>query len=179
MTDLEIIVFISGKMAFAILCGAFVGVERNLNDSSAGFKTQILVCVGAMLFTIVPRIATPSMPAETARVIAQIISGVGFLGAGAIIRNPGSHGNHVTGLTTAAWIWFTAAIGVMIGLEHGLAACFTTISLVVVISLTRKLERTVFNRRTRSTDRPSADWPRRRKTDEPESGEATKTEKVA
>jgi putative Mg2+ transporter-C (MgtC) family protein len=80
---------------------------------------------------------------EAARVIAQIISGVGFLGAGAILHNKSTH---VIGLTTAAWIWFTAAIGVMIGIGHGPAALFTTTTLVIVISAARHLEHKYFGK---------------------------------
>ena len=140
-------------MVSAIVCGAAVGIERSINDASAGFKTQILVCVGSMLFTIAPLIGAPGLEAEQARVIAQIISGIGFLGAGAILRD-GS--NQVIGLTTAAWTWFTAAVGVMIGLGHGPAALFTTLALVLVIGAARKIENRMFRgRRRRSTDRPA------------------------
>lgn len=144
MTELELLQFIGWKMFYAVVCGSIVGFERKINDSSAGFKTQILVCVGSMLFTVVPfLIPGLTTNTESARIIAQIISGVGFLGAGAIIHN-GT--NHVTGLTTAAWIWFTAAIGVIIGLEHGLSAIFITGSLTLVITLTRKFEKKYFDR---------------------------------
>ena len=144
MTEIELIQFVGWKMFYAVVCGSIVGFERKINDSSAGFKTQILVCVGSMLFTVVPfLIPGLTTNTESARIIAQIISGVGFLGAGAIIHN-GS--NHVTGLTTAAWIWFTAAIGVIIGLEHGLSAIFITGSLTLVITMTRKIEKKFFGR---------------------------------
>lgn len=151
MTDLEVIYLISDKMLAAVICGSVVGLERNMNDASAGFKTQILVCVGAMLFTVSPLIATPALPQEQARVISQIISGVGFLGAGAILHNGSSH---VIGLTTAAWTWFTAAIGILIGLDHGAAAVFTTVTLVLVISIARRVENALFRgRRRRLGDR--------------------------
>lgn len=138
-------------MFFAVICGAVVGIERELHNAAAGFKTQILICVGAMLFTVLPAIGGDTrLSGEAGRIIAQIVSGVGFLGAGAIIR--GSE-NQVVGLTTAACIWFTAAIGIMIGLEHGAAATFTTVSLITVLTIARRLERKYFRKnRTRSTD---------------------------
>lgn len=142
MTDLEVLSFISLKMLYAVLCGFIVGIERKKNHAPAGFKTQILVCVGSMLFTIIPIVAGPLMKGETARVIAQIITGVGFLGAGAIMHNGGSRS--VSGLTTAAWIWFTAAIGIMIGIDYGAVALFTTFTLVGVISMARIVERKFF-----------------------------------
>ncbi len=144
MTEFDIIYLIGFKMFFAVLCGAIVGIEREIHHAQAGFKTQILICVGSMLFTVVPSLtASPTATTDAARVIAQIISGVGFLGAGAILHGSSSQ---VIGLTTAAWIWFTAAIGIMIGLEHGVSATFTTITLVIVISCARKIEQRMFNK---------------------------------
>jgi putative Mg2+ transporter-C (MgtC) family protein len=144
MTDWEVLQFISLKMFFAVVCGAVIGLERRMNASPAGFKTQILVCVGAMLFSIAPTIAGPMMINETPRVIGQIVTGVGFLGAGTIIHNS----RNVSGLTTAAWIWFTAAIGVMIGVGHGPVALFTTVTLTAVISVFRVIEKKYFGVRT-------------------------------
>lgn len=143
MSELEVLSFISLKMFYAVMCGLIVGLERKFNSAPAGFKTQILVCVGSMLFTCIPIIAGPMMEHETARVIAQIITGVGFLGAGAIMNKGGDRSN-VVGLTTAAWIWFTAAIGILIGIEHGPVALFITFTLVGVISLARFFERKFF-----------------------------------
>lgn len=144
MTELEVLRFIAWKMFFAVSCGFIVGFERRMNFSPAGFKTQILVCTGAMLFTAIPAIGGEMFIAETPRVIAQIVTGVGFLGAGTIIRN---NSQSVSGLTTAAWIWFTAAIGILVGFGHGPAALFTTSTLVGVISLTRHLEKKYFSER--------------------------------
>jgi putative Mg2+ transporter-C (MgtC) family protein len=152
MTDLEVLQFIALKMFYAVLCGAVIGFERRLHYAPAGFKTQILVCVGAMLFSISPTIAGPLMAAETPRVIGQIVTGVGFLGAGSIIRN---NSHSVSGLTTAAWIWFTAAIGIMIGLGHGMVGVFVTITLTSVIVLFRRIEYKYFkvpSRRSTDTD---------------------------
>ncbi|MGZ3770256.1 MAG: MgtC/SapB family protein [Bdellovibrio sp.] len=145
MTELEVLSLISLKMFYAVVCGSAVGIERKLNDSSAGFKTQILVCVGSMLFTVVPTIIYGKIDDNAMRVIAQIVSGVGFLGAGAILH---SSTHQVVGLTTAAWIWFTAAIGVIIGIGHGPVAIFTTMTLVTVITIARKVERRLFNTNT-------------------------------
>jgi putative Mg2+ transporter-C (MgtC) family protein len=141
MTEVELLQFLAFKMLYAVICGAIVGLERKMNHAPAGFKTQILVCVGAMLFTISPIIGGPLMAAETPRVIGQIVTGVGFLGAGSIIHNKSYS---VSGLTTAAWIWFTAAIGIMIGLEHGPVALFVTATLTAVITLFRQIEKKYF-----------------------------------
>lgn len=142
MGEFQVLQFIFFKMFYAVLCGTLVGIERKLNDASAGFKTQILVCVGSMLFTVMPALATGRPEADGMRVMAQIVSGVGFLGAGAILH---SGTQHVFGLTTAAWIWFVAAIGVMIGVGHGPVAVFTTTTLVGVITVARRLEHRIFS----------------------------------
>lgn len=142
MTDLQVLDLISLKMFFAVLCGSLVGLERKLNDASAGFKTQILVCVGSMLFTMIPFFVSGKIDEAGMRVIAQIVSGIGFLGAGAIFHS-GPH--HVIGLTTAAWIWFSAAIGIIIGIGHGPVAIFITSTLVGVIAITRKIEHRLFS----------------------------------
>jgi putative Mg2+ transporter-C (MgtC) family protein len=142
MKDLEFLLFISDKMLFAIICGIVVGFERKLNRSPAAFKTQILICVGSMLFTAMAMFNDDLKP-QGARVVAQIVSGIGFLGAGAIIRN---NSMSVMGLTTAAWIWFTASMGIMIGLSYGISATFVTITLTGVITGMRKLERAYFDK---------------------------------
>ncbi len=142
MSDFEVLQFLSLKMFYAVVCGAIVGFERRWNRAPAGFKTQILVCVGAMLFCVSPIIAGPLMLAETPRVIGQIVTGVGFLGAGSIIHNK-THS--VQGLTTAAWIWFTAALGILIGIGHGPVSLFIAITLTAVIALFRAIEKKYFS----------------------------------
>lgn len=141
MTDLEVLQFISMKMFYAVVCGAVIGLERRLNHAPAGFKTQVLVCVGAMLFTISPTIAGAAMINETPRVIGQIVTGVGFLGAGSIIHNKSYS---VSGLTTAAWIWFAAALGIMIGVGHGPVAVFVAVTLTGVVAFFRRVEMKYF-----------------------------------
>ncbi len=97
------------KIVFAIVVGGVIGAEREYQDKSAGFRTIIFICVGSTLFTMFSiKIANNSDPG---RIAAQIVSGVGFLGAGAILRDHG----RVVGLTTAAMIWLAAALGMGIG----------------------------------------------------------------
>ncbi len=141
MKDLDFLMFIADKMLFAIICGVIVGLERKLNRSPAAFKTQILISVGSMLFIAMANFNDDLRP-QTARIIAQIVSGIGFLGAGAIIRNGSMN---IMGLTTAAWIWFTASMGIMVGLGYGLSAIFVTATLTGVITLMRKFERSYFD----------------------------------
>ncbi|HPG00712.1 MAG TPA: MgtC/SapB family protein [Kiritimatiellia bacterium] len=93
------------KLLFAFLAGGLVGFEREFRDKAAGLRTLILICVGSAVFTIL------AVKLETGNIAANIINGVGFIGAGVIMRDSG----RVTGLTTAASVWLTAALGMAIG----------------------------------------------------------------
>ncbi len=97
------------KIGLAILIGGLVGAEREYRDRSAGFRTMIFICLGACLFTM--HSITIGITRDQARIAAAIVSGVGFLGGGAIMRG----GMTIKGLTTAATIWLTAALGMGIG----------------------------------------------------------------
>jgi putative Mg2+ transporter-C (MgtC) family protein len=97
------------KLLLAILVGGLIGFEREFRDKAAGFRTIILICVGATLFTIFS--LKLGGDKEPTRIAASIVSGVGFLGAGAILRD----GGRIVGLTTASAIWLAAALGMGIG----------------------------------------------------------------
>ncbi len=97
------------RLLFAVLVGGLIGAEREYRDKVAGFRTIIFICLGATLFTLFS--VKLGGAGDPARIAANIVSGVGFLGAGAILRS----GERVTGLTTAASIWTTAAIGLAAG----------------------------------------------------------------
>jgi len=112
----------------ALILGAFIGLERELSDKAAGLRTNILICVGSCLFAVLSRQLALAAGTDITRIAAQIVSGIGFLGAGAIMRD----GEQVTGLTTAATIWVVAAIGVTVGFGfYGLASATAVMTLVV------------------------------------------------
>ena len=115
------------KLGLAVLAGGLIGIEREFRDKAAGFRTLIFICLGATLFTILSsRLAGDKDPT---RIAAGIVAGVGFLGAGVIMRDSG----RVVGLTTAAAIWLTAALGVSIGGgEYALAAVGVGITMGVL-----------------------------------------------
>jgi putative Mg2+ transporter-C (MgtC) family protein len=120
--------------------GSAIGLERELGAQPAGFRTHVLVALGASLFTIV---GTDLPGSDPTRVAAQVVTGIGFLGAGAILRDGGS----IKGLTTAASLWVTAAAGVACGLDRPmLATAATGITLLALIGL-KQLERDYFPRR--------------------------------
>ena len=116
------------SLTVALALGAFIGLEREISDKAAGLRTNILICVGSCLFAILSRLLADAVGTDVTRIAAQIVSGIGFLGAGAIMRE----GEHVTGLTTAATIWVVAAIGVTVGFGYySLAAAAAVMTLVV------------------------------------------------
>lgn len=117
------------RVLLAVMLGGLIGIEREVRDKPAGFRTIVLICVGACVFTLVSQMAgEPDL--ETTRIAAQIVSGIGFLGAGAILRDRAS----VIGLTTAATIWAVAAIGMAAGFGYlGFAVLGTAAILLALL----------------------------------------------
>ena len=118
----------SMAMVLAILLGGMIGLERELKGRTAGLRTHMLVCVGSTLFTLVSMNMSKGDPG---RIAAQVVSGIGFLGAGAIIRE----GMNIRGLTTAASIWTTAAIGLALGAGPKSGELAVIGALIVVFTL--------------------------------------------
>ena len=106
----------------SIGCGAVIGLERQLKHKPAGLRTNILICLGAAVFTIISEKMAGGQDSIT-RIAAQIVTGVGFLGAGAVIQDRGG----IHGLTTAATIWLVASIGMACGAGMNFLAIITTI----------------------------------------------------
>ncbi len=103
------------QTAVATLCGAMIGAERQLRGKPAGLRTSIIVCLGAASYVGLAREAAAAFPGvDPSRVVGQVVTGVGFLGAGTIINR----GDTISGLTSAAVLWMLAAIGSAIGLGH-------------------------------------------------------------
>lgn len=115
------------KLLLALLVGGLFGAEREYHDKVAGFRTLSFICVGATLFTIFS-VKMGRVDNNTVRIAAQIVSGVGFLGAGVVMRD----GGRVTGVTTAAMIWLVAALGMGIGGGYYLFSLFTTAIMLFV-----------------------------------------------
>lgn len=122
---------LAAKIALAALLGGIIGVEREWTGHTAGLRTTILVALGSCLFTILSIDGFPikGTSQDTARIAAQIVSGIGFLGAGAVFQSQ----NRVKGLTTAATIWLVAAIGMAAGTGLYFIATFTTLMTEVVL----------------------------------------------
>jgi putative Mg2+ transporter-C (MgtC) family protein len=123
------------SIVLATVLGAAIGLEREFSGKAAGLRTNLLICLGAAVFTIISReMAAGTAEGSVTRIAAQIVTGVGFLGAGAIIQDRAG----VHGLTTAATIWLVASIGMACGARFYLLAIISTlIAIVVLIGLGR------------------------------------------
>ena len=127
------------RLLLALVMGGLIGMERGMHGRAAGMRTHILVCLGACMTALVGIYTLKYIDAnqDVARIAAQVISGIGFLGAGTIlIRNQAI----ITGLTTAAGVWCTATIGIALGYGFYLGALITTIVTIVTASLLTRLE---------------------------------------
>ena len=123
MPGASVMLVSSLRLLLAAVLGGAIGYEREKKERSAGLKTHILVSVGSALFVMAPLYAGVSQ-ADNTRVVQGVVSGIGFLGAGAILKL--QRDMRVEGLTTAASIWLTSAIGVAVGLGNGLLAVAAT-----------------------------------------------------
>jgi len=117
------------RLFVAAVLGGAIGVERELRERQAGLRTHLVVCVGAALFTLVGAYAFTSPHTDPSRIAAQIVTGIGFLGAGAIIRQ----GLSVRGLTTAATLWLVAAIGMAAGAGYWDGALIATLGALLTL----------------------------------------------
>lgn len=125
------------QLLLAVLAGALIGFEREFRDKAAGFRTLILICVGSALFTILSlRLGETSNPT---RIAANIVTGIGFLGAGVILRD----GGRIVGLTTASTIWLTAALGMGIGGGHVLLSAAALAMVLIVLWIFPLFERRI------------------------------------
>jgi uncharacterized membrane protein YhiD involved in acid resistance len=146
-TYAQLLSFFGPKIFFAVLCGGLIGLERELKNKPAGIKTNILICLGAALYTSVSVLISQSHSSQNyfgdpARIAAQIVAGIGFLGGGTIIQARGT----ILGLTTAATIWVVAAIGICIGIGHADLAVFSSVTVILVLVSTSAFEDKILGR---------------------------------
>ena len=121
-------------VVLAAVLGGVLGLEREIRGKPAGLRTNVLICLGAAVFTMISRQMVGGQEESVTRIAAGVVSGVGFLGAGAVIS--GRTGVH--GLTTAATIWLVASVGMACGARlYALAALSTCVAMVVLIGLSR------------------------------------------
>lgn len=129
------------KLLLAITAGGLIGIEREFRDKAAGFRTLIFICAGACLFTILSANLAPDT--DPNRIAANIVTGVGFLGAGVILRD----GGKVIGLTTAATIWLVAAVGMGIGGGQYLLSGAMVVAAMVILWFLPSIEHRIDNAR--------------------------------
>jgi len=128
------------RIVLALLLGAVVGFEREWAARPAGLRTHMMVAAGAAIFTVAVIYGFPG--SDTSRIAAQVVTGIGFLGAGTILRTESG----VRGLTTAAGIWFVAAVGVLAGAGLYVLSVLATVVVVAVMALLRRPEKAIEQR---------------------------------
>ena len=135
LPDVAEVTRVSVRLLVAVTVGGLLGYERETKGMSAGLRTHMLVALGAALFVIVPlQVGTPI--ADMSRVLQGVISGIGFLGAGAIIKL--SQDKEIRGLTTAASIWLTAALGIAAGMGREMTAILSALLALAIFALLRR-----------------------------------------
>lgn len=135
------------KLFVASILGILIGLERELTQKWAGIKTHALVCVGSCVFTILSIYGFTSFNSGTVsvdptRIAAQILTGIGFIGGGTVLK----HGSSIYGLTTAATLWIAGSIGMAVGCGHYSLAVYTSISAIIILVVVAKIEKTTIKK---------------------------------
>ena len=133
---LEVQLDLALRLTVGLVLGAVIGFERELHRQPAGFRTHSLVSLGAALFTVVSAFGFSGDVVDPTRIAAQIVSGIGFIGAGTILQYRG----HIRGLTTAASLWSVAAIGTAAGAGLYVVALIGTVLILVILSILDRVE---------------------------------------
>ncbi len=138
LTNLQLLTF-AERLFASIICGGLIGLEREWARKQAGLRTMILICLGSTLYISVSQLIASSagQPFDITRIASQVVTGVGFIGAGAIIQARGQ----VHGLTTAATIWTVAAIGLLIGAGFPLLGLMVTLVVLIILAFVYRIER--------------------------------------
>jgi putative Mg2+ transporter-C (MgtC) family protein len=140
---IEFIPFFLPKILIATICGLLIGIERELKQKVAGIRTNILICVGCTILSSLSfYLAQQYDLVDPTRMIGQIITGIGFLGAGVIMKME----DKIIGVTTAAFIWIASAIGIMIGSGFLITPVILTLGLLLISRTFEKIEAFIKNR---------------------------------
>lgn len=136
-SELDILWFSLPKILIATICGSIIGYEREKKNKVAGIRTNILICVGASIFTIASILLAQWNNSDPSRILSTIVTGIGFLGGGVIMKTE----DKIVGMTTAAFIWVVSAIGILCGMGATVTPILLTIGLVIITKLFEKVER--------------------------------------
>lgn len=131
------------RLTVAVILGGIIGTERELQQEEAGLRTHTLVALGAATFTVISSHAFSELSPDPTRIAAQIVTGVGFIGAGTILRLEGS----IRGLSTAASLWAAGAIGMAAGAELYIVAAGATTLALIVLEVLERIEQAVLRSR--------------------------------
>ena len=148
--DLNYEIFLS--ILTSLVCGMILGIEREINNKWAGLRTHMLVCLGSCIFTVLsiygfPIFSNPADPLHSSRfgdptrIAAQILTGIGFIGGGTVLR----HGTSVFGLTTAATLWVAAAVGMACACKMYYMAILATVVVVAILVVIRFIEKRILH----------------------------------
>jgi uncharacterized membrane protein YhiD involved in acid resistance len=129
-------IYIVGRLLLAALLGGLIGLERELSHKPAGLRTNMLICLGSALFTVISYQMAGEFGGDHTRIAAQIIPGIGFIGAGVVIRERGT----IIGITSAATIFVVASIGMAVGSGMSVTAIFATLLILASLVILGKIE---------------------------------------
>lgn len=136
--ELEVLKYIFPKIIIATICGAIIGWERERKNKVAGLRTNVLICVGSAIFTIVSFLSAQYYSvSDPTRILSTIVTGIGFLGGGVIMK----HDDRIIGMTTASFIWTISAIGILCGMGFIISPILLTIGLLTISLYFEKVER--------------------------------------
>ena len=142
--ELEILWFFLPKILVATICGFIIGYDREVRNKVAGIRTNVIIAVGCTILTTTSFwLAKDNPNIDPTRILGQIITGIGFLGAGVIMRTE----DKITGVTTAAFIWTVSAIGIMIGCSTYIIPILITVGLLIVSKIFEKIEKKIKEKR--------------------------------
>lgn len=139
LQELEILQYVIPKILIATICGFLVGWERERKNKVAGLRTIVLICVGSTIFTIASFLGSSIYGGDPTRILSTIVTGIGFLGGGVIMKND----DRIVGLTTAAFIWIISGIGILCGMGYIVMPIVLTFGLLVVSWAFEKVEKII------------------------------------
>lgn len=141
--ELEILWFFLPKIFVATICGLIIGYDREIRNKVAGIRTNVLIIVGCTILTTSSLWLSKDGDSDPSRILGQIVTGIGFLGGGVIMKTD----DKIVGVTTAAFIWIASAIGIMIGLDIYLIPIIITLGLIVISNILERIEKRLKNKR--------------------------------
>lgn len=147
-SELDILLFALPKILIATICGAIIGYDREKKNKVAGLRTNILICVGATVFTIGSLILAQSNNSDPTRILSTIVTGIGFLGGGVIMKTE----DKIVGMTTAAFIWVVSAIGILCGMGSTITPIILTIGLIIVSKFFERVEKYIKEKNNEKKD---------------------------